>query len=331
MMFDSGNPPFESDYELLTVQNDTKTAQCVPGHPRVRLDDQGKILDFLTLEFCNNDLDSMADSLWWMSKQDSRNISPLHRQAVKRRTVVITEDPKLHLVWIHDRIFVKPLPRYIGSYVFWRDHLRAEDGTDNRGARVRRAALGFLRTYYYLVRYESDFRIAQDKSIALIPDNVTWEQFCDFTASLADIEDQDVSTRYQYGEIRLTRLNFYAPFLLGKSHFQRVDYQYGPYLARFYVPILFIMGVVSVVLSGLQVIFTVGDDSAAARSPRAADVALGFSVAAILMSCGLLVSLGVLIVYKVAMEWKIAIRDRRRLTREREKEKSGRGQASSYP
>ncbi|CAJ2513956.1 Uu.00g020750.m01.CDS01 [Anthostomella pinea] len=51
----------------------------------------------------------MASRLWWMSKQDSANIFPLHWQLVKQRTVIVTEDPKLHLVWIHNRIFIKPL------------------------------------------------------------------------------------------------------------------------------------------------------------------------------------------------------------------------------
>ena len=26
---------------------------------------------------------------------------------------------RLHLVWIHDRIFIKPLPRHLLSYEFW--------------------------------------------------------------------------------------------------------------------------------------------------------------------------------------------------------------------
>ncbi|KAM0267604.1 hypothetical protein ACHAQH_010095 [Verticillium albo-atrum] len=273
----------------------------------------------------------MADKLWWMSRQDSRNISPLHRQSVKRRTIVVTEDPKLHLVWIHDRIFIKPLPRYLGSYAFWRDHICAGDGTEKRAARVRRAALGFIRTYYHLIRYESDFRIAQEPSLSLIPNNITWEQFCDFTAGLIDIEDGEVSTRYHYGEIRLTRLNFYAPFLLGKFHFQRVEYQYGPYFARFYVPILFVMGVLSVVLSGMQVIFTASEEGAAVRSPRWADAAVGFSVVSTVSACVLLIVLGSLVAYKVVMEWKVAIHDRRRLMRQREKESQGQMEELSGP
>jgi hypothetical protein len=35
-------------------------------------------------------------------------------------------------------------------------------------------ARGFLRTYFYLISYESDLRIAKENG--LLPDTVTWEQ-----------------------------------------------------------------------------------------------------------------------------------------------------------
>ncbi|KAH8759303.1 hypothetical protein F5883DRAFT_368597, partial [Diaporthe sp. PMI_573] len=204
----------------------------VPGYPRVSLRDRLGMLAFLEKEYCSADLDRMAGKLWWMSKQDSANISPLHRQSVKRRSIVATEDPKLHLVWIHDQIFVKPLPRYLTSHAFWRHHLGTDSDpeTRTRSRRVRTAALGYLRTYFHLVRSEYDFHIAQSPDLRLFPAGITWEQFCDFAFHLVRVADRDVSRRYAYGEIRLTRLNFYAPLVLGKSHFQRVEYQYGAYL-----------------------------------------------------------------------------------------------------
>ncbi|PNH44572.1 hypothetical protein VD0004_g3151 [Verticillium dahliae] len=323
-MLRTRRPPFDKSHQLTPdAEEKSEGAKQVPGYPRVSLNDRSRVLDFLTEEFCNDDLDKMAGKLWLMSRQSSENISPLHRQAVKRRMIVVTEEPKLHLVWYHDRIFVKPLPRYLGDYGFWHDHICAKDGTDERALRVQRAALGFIRTYYHLIRSETDFRIAKDPSLALIPEHVTWEDFCAFTGSLNTIEDREVSERYQYGEIRLTRLNMYAPFLLGKSHFQRVEYQYGPYFARLFVPILFVMGVLSVILSGMQVIFTASEGGAAVRSRRWADAAFGFSVASIVVACGLLIVLGVAVVYKICMEWQVAIRDRRRLTKQRNKEKQG--------
>jgi hypothetical protein len=93
----------------------------------------------------------------------------------------------------------------------------------------------------------------QAPSLRLIPPGITWEQFCDFTSGLENVQDSNVSERYAYGEIRLSRLNLYAPFLLGKSHFHRVEYQYAAYFANYVASMLFCIGIASVVLSGLHV------------------------------------------------------------------------------
>ncbi|KAM0202726.1 hypothetical protein ACHAQI_010669 [Fusarium lateritium] len=298
-------PPFTSTQPLLLDE----TIGYVPGFHRIPCHDKNLIRKFLASELCSDDLDRVAGRLWWMSKQDSANISPLHRQLVKRRSIIVTEDPKLHLVWINDRIFIKPLPRFIISCSFWEEHLCSANTLED--ARIRMAALGYLRTYYHLIKHESDFRIAKDPSLCLVPENVTWEQFCNFTSKLNDIPDEDVSLRYAYGQIRLTRLNFYAPLLLGKSHFQRVESQYGEYFARFYAPILFAIGVTSVSLSGLQVVASLEtDDGAHWRG-----LAVAVSVVAILISFGLLVGFGILLSYKIAKEWKFAIKERRRLNK----------------
>ncbi|SPO02530.1 uncharacterized protein DNG_05203 [Cephalotrichum gorgonifer] len=302
-------PPFELAHQL-TRELD-KSARHVPGYPHISLDDGGRVGVLLTRDLCSDDLDRVAHKLWWMSKQDSGSISPLHRQLVKRRAIVVTEDPKLHLVWIYDRIFIKPLPRYITSYAFWRDYLSGDTRSDTRRERIRRAALGYLRTYRHLIQHESDLRIAQEPSLCLVPADITWEQFCNFSSCLGSIGDRDVSLRYAYGEIRLTRLNFYAPFLLRRSYFQRVEYQYGSYFARFYGPLLFVFGIASVVLSGLQVIVSVDEGQAGWMGAT-----VWISVTAIVASCILLLTLGFLLVYKVAREWRFAIRDRLRTLEE---------------
>ncbi|SPO05331.1 uncharacterized protein DNG_08018 [Cephalotrichum gorgonifer] len=199
------------------------------------------------------------------------------------------------------------------SYAFWRDYLSGYTLSDERGKRIRQAALGYLRTYHHLIQYESDLRIAQDRSLCLVPTDITWEQFCNFSSDLgSSIDDRDASPRYSYGEIRLTRLNLYAPLLLGRSHFQRVEYQYGSYFARFYGPLLFVFGIASVVLSGLEVIVSVEDGGAGWMGAT-----VWVSVTAIVASCTLLLTLGLLLVYKVAREWRFAIRDRRRRLEER--------------
>lgn len=317
--------PFSAVHQLSADLDNNSTESTrgtlmrhLPGYPRIILSDRDGLLNFLEGEYCSVDLDRIAGRLWWMSKQDSVNISPLHRQLVKRRSIVVTEDPKLHLVWINDRIFVKPLPRYLTSYVFWHDFLEndANLATQSRCNHICKAALGYLRTYFYLVRSESDFYIAQDPSLHLIPSGITWEQFCNFTTDLVTISDSDVSERYAYGEIRLTRLNFYAPLLLGKSHFQRVEYQYNEYFARFFGPILVIAGVVSVLLSGLQVSVAVQSVDSHPSGQALLAVAFWSSTSLMLLFCTLLVTLFAIFLYKVAREWRYAIRDRLRLLEE---------------
>lgn len=67
------------------------------------------------------------------------------------------------------------------------------------------------------------------------------------------ILDTAVSPRYQFGELRLSRLNFWSKIFLQRLSFQKVYGQYGPYFARFYGPLLFIFGILSVALSAIQV------------------------------------------------------------------------------
>ncbi|EFW19762.1 hypothetical protein D8B26_007944 [Coccidioides posadasii str. Silveira] len=319
-------PPFPKECQLSTAFDpdphrvaSEPSAKNLPGYPDISLQDQNGLLNFLEKEYCSVDLDRMAGRLWWMSKQDSANISPLHRQFVKGRTIIVTEDPKLHLVWIRDRIFVKPLPRYLTSYNFWRRYLGNEAVCTpwSRYSSVRKAALGYLRTYFYLVRSESDFYVAQDPTLHLVPKAITWEQFCSFTTNLGGISNQDVSERYAYGEIRLTRLNFYAPFLLGKSHFQRVEYQYSEYFARFYGPTLFLIGVASVVLSALQVALAVQQVDPVPNGRALLAASLWSSITMILCFFAVLIILFCLFIYKVSKEWKYAIQDRLRLLESR--------------
>ncbi|KAF2183750.1 hypothetical protein K469DRAFT_485378, partial [Zopfia rhizophila CBS 207.26] len=80
-----------------------------------------------------------------------------------------------------------------------------------------------------------------------------WTSFCDFSRDLQDIGDENVSKRYTYGELRLSRLNFNAKIFLHKFYFQRLHPQYSAYFAQFYAPLLFVFGLISVILSAMQV------------------------------------------------------------------------------
>jgi hypothetical protein len=226
----------------------------VPGQPAVMLNDSAHVRQFLEKELYSKDLERMAPRLWIMTTLSSANINALHRQRVKGREIIVTEEPRLHLVWIHNRIFIKPLPRYLLSHDFWEIYL--SEGSNRLGEtrnNICKAATGFLRTYRYLIQHESDFKIAQQEHLSLIPKDVDWASFCRFTSNLSHIQDSDVSGRYCYGELRLTRLNFYAPLFLRRFHFEQVHGQYGDFFGRLYGPILFIFAVVSIILNAMQV------------------------------------------------------------------------------
>jgi hypothetical protein len=250
-------PPFSEVNQLvhdLVPEPDTAQSETLPGQPSISLKDLVRIQKSLHDDLWLGDLERIAPRLWIMTTPSSSNINPLHRQRVKGREIIVTEEARLHLVWIHDRIFIKPIPRYLLSYDFWEAYLdRRPASPSDEQSSLREAAAGFLRTYRYLIRHESDFHIAQQDGLRLIPKDVDWASFCRFTSDLSDIQDSAVSRRYCFGELRLTRLNFYAPLLLRKFRFEQVHGQYGDYFARLYGPVLFVFAVVSTILNSMQV------------------------------------------------------------------------------
>jgi hypothetical protein len=318
----------------------------LPDYPHIHLSDRRGLLAFLRASFCAPDLERMAPHLWMMSTQSSSNISPLHHQLVKGRQLVLTEDPRLHCVWIYNRIFLKPLPAFLLSHAFWRAFLLAADqnplrapaaggdGDDDALDIVARSALGYLRTYAFLVQHPSDFALAQHHR--LVPPDISLPQLRAFTALFAArIADADVSARYQYGELRLSRLNFYGKFILRRWHFMRVHTQYGEYFGRFYGPLLFVFTVLSLILNALQVEMAVeqaignlvnaggGGGSGGGNATDSMGPWTGFwelsrwaAVLNIAVITVLAMGLVLMLAWFHADEWKYAIKDRIRRKRE---------------
>ncbi|KAF7915833.1 uncharacterized protein EAE98_010913 [Botrytis deweyae] len=283
----------------------------LPGQPRIHLDQHTKVDGFLKQEFLLKDLDEISPYLWMMSKHDSRSISPLHRQKVKGRDIVITEDPRLHLVWYHDRIFIKPLPKYLLSHYFWKTYLCVDRHSSPEQITLQRAVLGYLRTYIHLIKYESDFRIATDDKLQLIPSGITFLKFCDFIAPLENLLDVDVAGRYAYGEIRLTRLNLYSKIFLRKFSFHRVRAQYSDYFASFYGPLLFVFAILSVVLGAMQVSMSI-DFDVTKQWKSFEQFCQWFSVICLFVVAILVLWLGFLFLYKFIKEWVHAIAEHQR-------------------
>ena len=173
---------------------------------------------------------------------------------------------------------------------------------------IRMSALGFLRTYYYLIQHESDFEIARNET-RLLPSDITWTEFCAISKDFLDISDDDVSERYHYGELRLTRLNFYAKLITRKFQYEHVHGQYGAFFARFYGPLLFIFGILSIILSAMQVELGV-ETLTNARWQSFWYACRWFVIVALASMVLLVLALISLLVGMIVDEWVFALRKR---------------------
>ena len=248
------------DHPPAPVQHTVEPYHSLPGDPRIDLHGTD-IHILLAEELITEKLNEMSSYYSLMTTQSSSNISSLTEQIVRGRKITITENPGLHLVWIRDRVFLKPLPEYLLSYPFWQHYLLSDTSPIADVAtrtKLLEAARGFLRSYFYLIQRNSDFQLAtkEDKAV-LIPGGMTYEKFHRFIkACNANIKDDDVSPRWRVGEIRLTRLNLWY-MLTGRGTYQMVEWQHAAYFAQFYGPILFVFAIFSLLLSSMSLVLAV--------------------------------------------------------------------------
>ncbi|KAL8746077.1 MAG: hypothetical protein Q9190_001862 [Brigantiaea leucoxantha] len=129
-----------------------------------------------------------------------------------------------------------------------------------RPANMREAAIGFMRTYCHLVHHETDYRIALEKG--LIPNDastgggnnpISWDAFAKLIASFDGFDDSSVSPRYQYGELRLSRLNFYSRIFLRKLTFHHIEAQWGQFVGSAVAPFIIMFAILAVILNAMQV------------------------------------------------------------------------------
>ena len=198
---------------------------------------------------------------------------------------------------------MKPIPQCLFNHSFWEDYLLPSKpecpGVQNpfssgSNSPICRTALGYLRSYSFLIQHESDYFIAQRAD--LIPKDISYREFRRFILPFRSIPDEAVSPRYQFGQLRLTRLNYAANLLLPPSMldgYHKRYWQTSDYLRRFGTPLLFFFAAFSVVLSAMQVTLAALGQDAWQAFVRAS---WGFSVAVIILIMGLAASvvLGVL-------------------------------------
>ena len=238
--------------DKLRLEREDEPSSCrLPDQPSIRLNSPN-VCEYLKREFCTTELDAFTSYFWLLTTPSHTNISPLHHQLVKGRQIILTEEPQLHLLWVYDSIFIKPIPRFLLSHAFWSFFLSPESSPLSRDDRQATfgAIRGLFRSYYHLIKYKSDFDIASERR--LVPEGIEWEQFSDFLSCFADLESDAVSPRYNFGEIRFTRLEFWSSILMHRLSF-KIYGQYADHFSRFYAPLLFVFGVLTVALSAMQV------------------------------------------------------------------------------
>ena len=299
----SREPPFSVQDQL----NDEAIHPTIPDQPWID-SSQPAVEEFLRTELDTPILEDLFPRLWLVAAQSSKRIDAIHRQQVKGRRIVITEDPKLHLVWYSDVIYIKPIPQCLFNFEFWKGFLCTppDAKVSNSASHLTRSALGFLRTYAILIRHPSDLDLAIEHH--LIPKNIQWVPFTKFISPFEHLDDDEVSSRYHFGQLRLTRLNWAIRLFRPRSskdwwYYHEVYWSTGAYVERFFAPPLFLFGSVTIILTAMQVLVTVPDGTiiAEARWVTAAKASWGFSVAMILFVASLwLIFLGGIVVFLMA-------------------------------
>ncbi len=219
----------------------------------VGLSPQDDMKAYLSTELLTPKLALIHDYLWLSGLPHSAHA--LHRQILLGRSIFLTENPDEHLVWIENRFFIKPLPEFLLSYSAWTGHLQHD-------VALHQSACGLLLSYTWLVRHRSDYEIAIHNH--LLPANLTWESWIKLASSFLAHVDADsltqVSPRYRYGELRLTRLNSIYRLMPAVFSFQnfsrgfmRVPTWYKAFFQKNFAWLLAVFAFISVALGAIQV------------------------------------------------------------------------------
>lgn len=248
------------------------------------------IRTFLEQEFSLTRINYIQGLLWLAGRE--RRPSPLSAQRSLSRQIIVDENISMHLVWEREpdrRIYVKPLPQYLLDARFWAQHLmctRAGDHpctflgegsgihgqanssdqvhevTDCPHFKLYRLTLGFLNSYVALIRYPSDFTIAQDHG--LVPSSLLWTDWSSFVQSLIqndnlspyryDLRTRNIfNPRYNYGELSLSRLNRIYFFKGYRQGYRSKDTGFPELLHEYFRPITALTVYIVLVLTAMQV------------------------------------------------------------------------------
>ncbi|KAF2021351.1 hypothetical protein BU24DRAFT_19608 [Aaosphaeria arxii CBS 175.79] len=292
------NPPFPRGSAL--DKQSLEIIDYIPDHPSITLQ-QDHVRMFLEAELATKILDRMYEWLWLCATKDSTRIDTLHEHVLKGRTVLVTEDPALHLVWFNDSICVKPMPLALMNHDFWTRFLAAQDEDEKTGQDASmfdpKVALGFLRSYGRIIKHRSDLAIAIEKG--LLPKDFEWLDWERFIGGTRTIEDHEVARRYHFGQFRLSRLNLLIRFVRPRDrddrgnnrHYYTMYWSTAAYLRQFVEAGLFVFASISLILSAMQVVLSLpGEPDTRVWIRNSSDMSLAFWGFCVMVLVGLALS-----------------------------------------
>ena len=262
--------PFTSSNALLRhaelLSSQARSPDTIPNTYRPVNESAGFLKEELSTEMLNQ-----VRRHLWIAGLPSSTTRPLHRHRVLNREIVVCEQVGLHLVSFRNRIYVKPIPRCLLYHDFYNDHIAPNQHLSPQ-------ALGFLSSYLRLIRYESDFQIANE--LGLLPKTVSWEDWLSFAKDIDKNTPRTFGNRFDYGELRLSRLNIIVRLQRGRftRGYQSLDSSYGSYFAPFFAFLILAIGFIGLALSAFQVMQNTPN------APNAIFTAgWGFSIATLLL------------------------------------------------
>lgn len=317
-------PPFDATSELI---NDPTAASYIRSHiphlsPTQPTDD---IRAYLLQELQTPVLNELYPHLWLIARKSSDHIDALHVQRVKCRTIIVVEDAKLHLIWYDATIYVKPIPPLLLNHNFWANHLVPQPNTANGNTTGVRplpinpttltepalSALGFMRTYFHLIKHESDFLLAQESR--LLPQNIDYLPLKHLLNTFEFLPPEAVSPRYHFGQLRHTNLNWavrlFQPASLGSrpswTYHQR-HWQMTQVIRNVGAPLLAVFAIISLALSAMQVVLA-ATPAVDVNWPSFDRVSLWFSVVVLALQAFviLVVTLGVFFVLLNQLQFSV--------------------------
>ena len=143
------------EVRLMSNSIDAPKPDAVPGYPFVTDSDVNK---FLEDQLLTPKLDHLSSWLFLAATPKSSHISSLHHRRVRGCEVVVTEFARLHLVWTHNRIFIKSIPDYLTDEDFVEQHISNDPD-------LKKAMSGFLRSYASLIQCSQDLTIAREHDL----------------------------------------------------------------------------------------------------------------------------------------------------------------------